>query len=571
MLLLVTFAFVGGIVTILSPCILPVLPIILSGTVGRGKRRPIGIIVGFILSFSFFTLFLTAIVNATGLSADFMRTLAVVVLLAFGVSLIIPRVQQWIEMGFSRMASKGPQSQNRTGFGGGVVVGASLGLLWTPCVGPILAAVISLALSESVTGAVAVITVAYALGTAIPMFAIMQGGRALLQKVPGLMKNTGRIQQVFGVLMILTAVAIIFNLDRKFQTYILDVFPNYGTGLTSIEDNDAVRSELDELGGVGVDGSNIGDPMFASSQTSGREAPALIPGGEWFNTEPLTLAELEGEVVVLIDFWTYSCINCIRTQPYLNDWHTKYADQGLVIIGVHTPEFEFEKSADNVQQAIIDADIEYPVVQDNNFATWRAYANRYWPRKYLIDHQGNIIYDHIGEGAYDETEREIQAALKKLHNSEVDMELSQFEDTRPPSNLLLPITPELYFGAFRNTRLANGTPGQTGPQTFTAPATLADDNIYLSGEWNIMDEYAVSQTTNAGIHLKYTARYVYMVLSAPDGPVTVTVTEDGETVNSFVVDEEKLYTVIEHEGYTDGILEITAQQSGLEAYTFTFG
>ncbi len=570
MLLLVTFAFLGGIVTILSPCILPVLPIILTGTVGQGKRRPMGIIVGFVLSFSFFTLFLTAIVNATGLSADFLRNLAVVVLIVFGLSLIIPKVQQWIDMAFSRMASRG-QHQNRTGFSGGVIIGTSLGLLWTPCVGPILAAVISLALSEAVTGAAVVITVAYALGTAIPMFAIMLGGRALLKKVPGLMRNTGRIQQVFGVLMILTAIAIMFNLDRKFQTYVLDALPNYGTGLTSIEDNAAVHDELESLGQTNTNSATVGDPMFKSTQTSERTAPELIPGGEWFNSEPLTLEELRGKKVVLIDFWTYSCINCIRTQPYLNDWYEKYHDDGLEIIGVHTPEFEFEKSADNVRRAIADAGIAYPVMQDNNFATWRAYGNRYWPRKYLIDASGHIIYDHVGEGAYDETEREIQKALEDLKQTKIDMSLSDFQDTTPPSNLLLPITPELYFGSLRNTYLANGTPGQTGERTFTVPSDLTADQIYLGGEWNIMEEYAESTAPGATVQLNYTAKDVYMVMSATDQPVTVTVREDGEQVNSFTVDEEKLYTVISHDGYTDGVLEITAQQSGLQAYTFTFG
>ncbi|MCH7493079.1 cytochrome c biogenesis protein CcdA, partial [Patescibacteria group bacterium] len=186
MLVLIVFAFIGGVVTILSPCILPVLPIILSGTVGEGKRRPYGIILGFVISFSFFTLFLTAIVKLFGVSPDILRTMAVVVLVLFGLSLIVPKFQKWVELLFSKLANRGSQT-NRTGFSGGIIVGASLGLLWTPCVGPILAGIISLALSEAVTGAAVIIIIAYALGTAIPMFIIMQGGRKLLKKVPWLM------------------------------------------------------------------------------------------------------------------------------------------------------------------------------------------------------------------------------------------------------------------------------------------------------------------------------------------------------------------------------------------------
>ncbi|MDP3964980.1 MAG: cytochrome c biogenesis CcdA family protein, partial [bacterium] len=288
MILLAGFAFLAGVVTILSPCILPLLPIILSSSVTGSKKRPVGVVLGFVLSFTFFTLFLSAIVRATNLSADALRTLSVVILIAFGASLLFPRFQQWMERLFTKLSSVAPQRQG-SGLSGGILVGVSLGLIWTPCVGPILASVISLALTGSVSGAAVIITLAYALGTGLPMLAIMFGGRALLQKAPWLMRNTGKIQKAFGILMIITAIGIFYNVDRTFQSYILDKFPNYGVGLTSFEDNEAVKENLQSLDSE-TDENDIGKPMDELMGDKFMEAPELIPGGEWFNSEPLTLS-----------------------------------------------------------------------------------------------------------------------------------------------------------------------------------------------------------------------------------------------------------------------------------------
>ena len=225
-----------------------------------------------------------------------------------------------------------PNSQGRTGFGGGLLIGFSVGLLWTPCVGPILASVISLAITGTVTFDAFLITLAYSLGTAIPMFLIILGGQNALRRVPWLLANTGKIQKAFGILMIITAIGIYFNVDRRFQTYILNTFPQYGAGLTQFEDNEMIRKQLDKKSGGKIKKEDMNK----------LQAPELIPGGVWFNSDPLTLSQLKGKVVI-IDFWTYTCINCQRTFPYLKQWHEKYKDQGLVIIGVHSPEFEFEK------------------------------------------------------------------------------------------------------------------------------------------------------------------------------------------------------------------------------------
>jgi cytochrome c biogenesis protein CcdA/thiol-disulfide isomerase/thioredoxin len=410
MVILLTFSFLAGIVTILSPCILPILPVILATSVTEPKNRtrPYGIIVGFVASFTFFTLFLSTIVKILGVPSNSLRAISVFVIAGFGLSLLIPQMQIIIERAFTSLSNSIPTTSNKSGFIGGFLIGLSLGLLWTPCVGPILASVISLAITGTVTTDTFLITLAYSLGTAIPMLLIILGGQALLMKVPWLLHNSGKVQRAFGLLMISTALLIYTGADRSFQTYIVNTFPQYGVGLTKLEDNKVVKSELEDMAKPEV-----------QLARKGTLAPEIIAGGEWFNVPDskqgrglLTLKELRGKVV-LIDFWTYSCINCLRTIPYLKEWDHKYRDKGLVIIGIHSPEFEFEKNPENVQKAIHDLGLTYPVMQDNNFATWKAYKNRYWPAKYFIDHEGNIRGSHFGEGDYDQSEAMIQQLLKE--------------------------------------------------------------------------------------------------------------------------------------------------------------
>src|SRR3990172_7171191 len=278
MLILIAFSFLAGIVTILSPCILPLLPIILSSTIGEGKKRPFGVVIGFVASFTFFTLFLSSIVRATGVSPNLLRGVSILVLFLFGLTLIIPKFQLVIEQLFVKFARFAPKGNSQNGFVAGFVIGLSLGLLWTPCVGPILASVITLALAGNVTSDAFVITLAYAIGTAIPMFLVMQGGRTALQKVPWLLRNTPKIQKAFGILMILTAIGIFFNVDRKFQTFILDKFPNYGVGLTTIEDNETVRRELNNVNDTPIDEGLIGKPMPDVTLPKGPLAPELVSG-----------------------------------------------------------------------------------------------------------------------------------------------------------------------------------------------------------------------------------------------------------------------------------------------------
>lgn len=543
MIILLVFAFLAGVVTILSPCILPILPIILSATVdSSGYRRPLGIVTGFVLSFTFFTLFLSSIVGYLGIPAEFLRTLSIAVLALFGLSLMTPRVQHLLEQLFSRLGAFTSRTTGRSGFGGGVVIGLSLGLLWTPCVGPILASVISLALTGEVSGQAFLITLAYSVGTAIPMFGITLAGSHALQRVPWLVKNGQRVQRSFGVVMIATALAIFFNLDRSFQTYVLTKFPKYGIGLTSIEDNAAVQDELTRLDSSPVPELERGKPMPPIARVKGPVAAELIPGGEWFNSPPLTLSDQKGKVV-LIDFWTYTCINCIRTLPYLKSWHSKYADQGLVIIGVHSPEFEFEKDANNVQQAIDDFGITYPVVQDNNFTTWRAYSNRYWPAKYLIDQDGYVRYTHIGEGDYDETEGAIRELLEEA-GARVEGEVKNAGYTNYAR------TPETYLGKARRQYNAD---------------------LNLIGDWHFGQEYAVPSAGDALIY-KYEAKSVYLVMRSKNGePTKIKVLLDGVEHKEVVVTKDTLYTLIDLDTPGRHTLKLEFEDDNIELYAFTFG
>jgi len=575
MLLLLLFAWLAGVVTVLSPCILPLLPIILSSADGQGKQKPLGVVFGFVTSFTFFTLFLSSIVKLSGIPAESLRSLSIFILVIFGVSLLIPQVQAQLELLMSRVANLVPHSskEREKGFVGGLLIGLSLGLLWTPCVGPILASVISFAIAGTVTAQAFLITLAYSIGTAIPMLLIMLAGSTALQKVPWLVRNTSRIQKAFGMLMILTAVGIYFNFDRSFQTYILNTFPQYGTGLTQFEENQKVKNALQQLAPSSNSNQNTsGGPMLLPTQTKGVPAPELIPGGQWFNSQPLTLAELRGKVV-LVDFWTYSCINCQRTLPYLKQWWSKYQDKGLVIIGVHAPEFEFEKDPKNVQQAIQDFGLEYPIMQDNDFATWRAYNNQFWPAKYLIDKNGNIRYTHFGEGKYDETEKAIQNLLEEAGQSVSDMTVSN------PEYSIHSRTPELYLGYARLQYLSS--PESVQPDqvsAYTTPQKLPSNTFAYEGNWQVTAEYAAPQA-GAKLHLAFDAQEVFLVARPKNGNGQMKILVDGQAQNVgedapegvVNVSTDRLYKLVKLPSAGQHELTIEFPDNNVEIFAFTFG
>lgn len=318
------------------------------------------------------------------------------------------------------------------------------------------------------------------------------------------------------------------------------------------------------------------------------QAKEIVAPSGFLNTDgPITINELIGKKVILIDFWTYSCINCQRTFPYLKAWYEKYKDEGFEIVSIHSPEFEFEKDRANVAKAIERFGLTYPVVQDNDFATWRAYKNRYWPRKYLIDIDGFIVYDHIGEGGYASTEMKIQELLQeRMEKLGGDISTVPTGIAEPqngaPRRLFAPISPEVYFGALRNKALANGLPGKLGAQTFKEPGSRSDEKLYLAGEWNVQGEFAENESSEAKIIYRYQAKDVFMVLSA-DKPIKVTVLRNGKLLTDdagadvdaegfMIVHEERLYKIVANSsavGFQE--LEFTVETPGLKAFTFTFG
>ena len=302
-------------------------------------------------------------------------------------------------------------------------------------------------------------------------------------------------------------------------------------------------------------------------------APELSSIDGYINTDgkPITLKELRGKIV-LLDIWTYSCINCQRTLPYVNAWYDKYKDQGLVIIGLHTPEFAFEKLQKNVEGAVQKFGIKYPVVLDNDFSTWNAYGNMYWPRKYLIDEDGYIVYDHIGEGAYDETEKEIQKALKARNDAmgaSVVVPTTVATPDTPNAVGGLVRSPEIYFGSARNTALANGKKQTAGSQTLTIPTTTEENRLYLGGTWNLKSEYAES-TGESSVLFKFDSKDVYFVGGSEDG-VDLEIYKDGKLEKTVSVKAEQLYTLIDGEDYGKHTLEIKIKKGTLQAFTFTFG
>ena len=536
MWVLVGFAFISGIITILSPCILPILPVVLSGGVSGGKARPFGVVTGFVASFLFFTLSLSALVKATDVSPEIPRYIALVILVAFGIVMIVPmlryRFELWVSGFVSR--SKGsraaPVTQARptasagalSGYGSGIVMGLGLGIVWTPCVGPIMASVIGLAVGNSVDAGAVVITLAYAVGTAIAMLSVMLGGKALIAKAPWLLTRSDSIQRVFGVLMIVIGVAILFDWERQFQTAVLNAVPGYGSGLTAIEDNDNVRKALAERNAAAnnqtngtVSGTNTSALVFSgagSTRLSGGAtgdygyAPHLVAKGPWINSAPLTMESLKGKVV-LIDFWTYSCVYCVRTLPYLKTWYQTYKDQGLVIIAVHSPEFAFEHKLANVRKASADLGVTWPVVLDNSFAQWRAYGNNYWPALYFIDATGKVRYFQLGEGEYATSEQVIRKLLAEAGKKPVNAAVLTDEPVVSFGN-----TPETYIGSARAASFESTPALSNGDAIYKAPNILSDNAWSLQGNWHVDPQFA-SPNAAGILELNFDAKEVFMVIA----------------------------------------------------------
>ena len=578
MILLALFAFVAGAGTALSPCVLPILPAVLSAGVTGGRRRPLGVVIGLAVTFTFAIVGLVYVIDALGLPDDLVRTIAIVVLLGFGITLVIPPLADRIEAMISGLL---PATRNRggDGFGTGLLVGASLGIVYAPCAGPILAGIITVSAAQDFTAGKLLVAISYALGSAVVIYALLLGGRRLTDRLKPIQS---KVQIGLGVVMIAVAGAMLADLDLRFQRSIAENLPGFlRNPATALEESDLISEELADVRGgphaAAVEGGAEQAEQGLELPVLGT-APELVPGGgEWFNSEPLTIAgNVEQDRVTLIDFWTYTCINCIRTFPYLRAWDEEYRDQGLTIIGVHAPEFPFERDADNVEGAIDDYDIDYPVVQDNELGTWNAFANQYWPAKYLIDAEGNIRYAHFGEGDYETTERAIRSLLAEAGESDLGPEAQASGETIDPGTG----TPETYFGGARAQGFVQRL--QPGPHDYGAidPERLGLNQFAYAGTWDVSLESAEA-IDDASISLRFQARRVFVVMGSHDRGAEVEVLLDGEPISdgdagedvsagAATVSSQRLYRLVDLPEAGEHSLTLRFDP-GVSGYAFTFG
>ena len=539
MIVLLGIGLLAGFITAISPCVLPVLPILLAG--GATGRKPLRIIAGLVASFVVFTLFAIWLLSTLGLPYDLLRWLAIGMLFVLAATLLIPQLARLLERPFAGL------TRFRAG-GGGFLLGASLGLVFTPCAGPVLGTISTVAAEQRFGWRAIVLTVAYALGAALPMLLIAFGGRAASAR---LRAHDAELRLASGGLIALVALGLSFNLDTRLARHV----PGYVTSIqNSVERSSSANKQLTKITGV--------KPLAVKKEAVGKglpdygAAPALVPGGQWFNTAPLTLKQLHGKVV-LIDFWTYSCINCLRTLPHLEAWYAAYHPKGLVIIGVHTPEFAFEHVASNVGAAVKRLGIHYPVVQDNAYATWNAYHNQYWPAEFLIDRSGHIRHVHFGESSYGETEgliRQLLAVKGATARSVPDM---------TPTEL---VTPESYLGYTRLERYAGSPLQRNHLAEYTFPTTLPQNDLAYAGGWQVEGERIVAGA-DARLRLHFVAEHVYLVLG---GRGRVGVLVNGTLSQTVNVDSYRLYTLLNRLRSQDATLELRFTP-GVQAYAFTFG
>ncbi|MBJ7328947.1 MAG: cytochrome c biogenesis protein DipZ [Solirubrobacteraceae bacterium] len=574
MLLLVLFALLAGAATAVSPCVLPVLPVALAGGATGGRRRPLGIVIGLTLSFTFAAVALVYVIDALGLPDDLVRTLAVVTLIGFGIVLAVPSLAARVEAPLSRLGGRIPTGATRgDGFGSGLVLGAGLGLVYAPCAGPILAGVVTVTASQPLTAQRVLVALAYAVGSGLVLYALMLGGRRLTRP---LARRAGAFQVATGAVMVLVGVAMLGDLDLRFQSALADHLPaSIVTPTASLE-----RQADDDIARLRTSKPHSGFTAAAKDKTADLPvlgtAPGFDGGTVWHNSAPLTMADLRGRVV-LVDVWTYSCINCLRTLPYLRAWSDRYERAGLTIVGVHAPEFAFEKSTENVAAAIKREHITWPVVQDNDFEIWNAWQNQYWPTEYLVDARGRVRAVEIGEGNYEERERSIRALLAEANDRVPGKELTKTRAEQPGGHL---ITPESYLGYARATSFDGElVEGDHTYEPLPGP-TLPTNHLRYGGPWNVTKEEAIAGQ-GAALQLGYHAQRVFLVLSSPGKPRRVRLELDGKPLPNrlagtdvrdgyVTVREDRLYRLVDLPQTGDGTLTLHPEP-GVRAYAFTFG
>jgi cytochrome c biogenesis protein CcdA/thiol-disulfide isomerase/thioredoxin len=547
-LLLLGIGFVAGVITAVTPCVLPVLPILLAG--GASGRKPLRIIAGLVASFSVFTLFATWLLSELGLPQDFLRNLAIAFLFVLAATLLVPQFAFLLERPLAAFSRIQPKKA-----GGGFFFGATLGLVFVPCAGPVLAAVSADAAQERYGIRVIFLTVAYALGAAVPMLAIAYGGRETSAR---LREHARTVRIGSGLAIGLVALGLVFHLDDNLSKFT----PGYTSFLQKhVESNKTAQRELEKVSGSKAPLKVVSAAKSTITSTKSLPdygiAPPIHADGAWINSPPLDLAKLKGKVV-LIDFWTYSCINCLRTLPHLKAWYAAYHKDGLVIIGVHTPEFAFEHVTSNVEAAVKRLGIKYPVVQDNDYKTWDNYANEYWPAEYLIDKSGHVRHMEFGEGKYPETDQLIRTLLGFKGK-----DAKQLPDLTPTESM----TPETYLGLDRIANYVGSALQANKDATYTYPVKpLGVDLLAYGGSWNVGAQHILAGP-GASLRLHFYAKDVYIVLG---GKGTVGISINGKPTGKLNVDSYRLYTVHSSNTVDDALLQLNFSP-GIQAYSFTFG
>ena len=600
-MILLVISFIAGLLTILAPCTIALLPVIIGSSVAgeetAGKKKAFVIAASLGVSVVLFTLLLKASTAFINIPEQVWQIVSGSIILVFGLISLFPAI--WEKIPFVAKMNVSSNKLLATGylkqsFWGDVIIGASLGPVFSTC-SPTYFVILATVLPQSFfLGFIDLI--AYAVGLSGMLLLVAFIGQKIVGRLEGLSDTHGWFKRTLGALFIALGIMIIFGLNKVIE---LKIASSGTFDITKLEQSLLRLNDTSKTGGggditlststVGNNGSGTGTTSTTSvaivakaksagiTLSHGPKAPEFVNPSGFINTDglPITISQFKGKKVVLIDVWTYSCINCQRTLPYVVAWYKKYKDQGLEIIGLHTPEFAFEKIKSNVEDATRRFNIEYPVVMDNDYATWNAYGNQYWPRKYLINVNGEIVYDHIGEGDYDKTEKEIQKALLELKQvTGADTTVST-QITAPSNAISYDGTavgsPETYFGATRNSYLANGQKGKLGSQTLPTPAieSVSKNALYLGGTWNFTNEYA--ENTDVGkIVYKYKAKNVYIVGSSAKG-VNVTVILDGVRQKTINIKSNMLYTLVEGNDYSEHTLELDMDSAGLQAFTFTFG
>ena len=562
---LVAIGFLGGLITGISPCILPVLPVIFfagtpAGTTApalSSRLRPYLVIAGLVVSFSLVTLAGSALLSWMRLPQDTIRWVALAALVAIGLRLIFPQFEALLEKPFSRL----PQRQFGSGKGG-FGLGLTLGVLYVPCAGPVLAAIVVAGATGTIGVEIIALTLSFAVGAALPLLFFALAGRRISERVAAFRRRQRTIRVVAGLVTILLAVALVFNLPAVLQRTI----PDYTAALQEqVGGGEQLREQLDLGGLVNEQNAQLsnctnGAPELESCGT----APDIRGITAWLNTPggaPIELKSLRGKVV-LIDFWAYSCINCQRAIPHLVDWYDAYRDRGLEVIGVHTPEYAFEKVQANVVSGAEDLGITYPIAMDNAFSTWTNYRNRYWPAHYLIDKQGVVRHIKFGEGDYATTEKLIRQLL-----SDGDDAALPAATERPDGTPTTPTTPETYFSVGKVVNYGGTGRYDEGTHTFEFPDQLAPDRFALRGPWALDYQGATAQSDGATIKLNYHARNVYLVVG---GTGTVRVTRDGVSTDLPVAGPPNMRQIVADDTDSAGSIEVSLDE-GLQAYSFTYG